>query len=221
MESTARFPGESEQCRTARNELVTAERELRRHVEQVAQLRRGLPLGGGVPHDYQFDEPTGPVKLSGLFQPGLDTLAIYSFMYGPEMKSACPMCTAFLDSLNGAAQHISQRMNLALVAKSPVPRLQEFAQARGWNHLRLISSANNTYNRDYYGEDEKGAQLTMMNVFVRRDGRIYHYYATELAFDPADPGQNQRHIDMMWPLWNVLDLTPEGRGTDWFPKLTY
>jgi predicted dithiol-disulfide oxidoreductase (DUF899 family) len=219
--STIRFPGESAEYRAAREELLVAERDLRRHVEQVAALRRKLPLGGAVAEDYVFEDGDGAVQLSQLFRDGNDTLALYSFMYGPEMQQPCPMCSSFLDSLNGTARHASERMNLAVVAKSPIGRIREFANARGWNHLRLLSSARNTYNRDYFGENAAGGQLPVFNLFVRRDGIIYHFYNTELVGGPAEPGQNQRHIDMMWPLWNLLDLTPEGRGADWYPRLSY
>jgi predicted dithiol-disulfide oxidoreductase (DUF899 family) len=228
--STVRFPGESASYRAARDELLAAERDLRKQVEQVAQLRRKLPLGGELPEDYAFEEGAAnladitavvSVKLSDLFRKGIDTLALYNFMYGPEMKQACPMCTSFLDSLNGTAPHAGQRLNLAVVAKSPIGRIREFARGRGWHNLRLLSSARNTYNRDYHGETADGGQLPMFNVFVRRDGKIYHSYSTELVFAPPEPGQNERHIDMMWPLWNLLDLTPEGRGADWYPRLSY
>ncbi len=228
--STARFPGESASYREARDELLAAERELRKHVELVAQLRRALPPGGAVPEDYTFAEGARdladnssvfPVKLSELFRNGMDTLAIYSFMYGPEMKQACPMCTSFLDSLNGTAPHAGQRLNLAVVANSPIGRIREFALGRGWHNLRVISSAGNTYNRDYHGEGESGGQVPVFTIFVRRDGEIRHFYSTELVYAPSELGQNQRHIDMMWPLWNLLDLTPEGRGANWFPRLSY
>jgi predicted dithiol-disulfide oxidoreductase (DUF899 family) len=224
---TRRFPGESQRYRTARNRLLAEETELRRHVERVARMRRKLPLGGPVPEDYAFDElPTGSndvrqVKLSSLFRDDRKTLLVYSYMFGPQAKQPCPMCTSFLDSLDGAATHLTQRVNLAVVVKSPVARVLEVARTRGWQHLRLLSSANNQYNRDYHGEAPDGGQLPMMNVFIRRNGKVYHSYATELQFMPPDKGQNERHIDMMWPLWNVLDLTPEGRGADWFPSLRY
>lgn len=228
--STVRFPGESASYRAARDELLAAERDLRKQVEQVAEMRRKLPLGGELPEDYAFEEGAAnladttavvSVKLSDLFRKGIDTLALYNFMYGPEMKQACPMCTSFLDSLNGTAPHAGQRLNLAVVAKSPIGRIREFARGRGWHNLRLLSSARNTYNRDYHGETADGGQLPVFNVFVRRDGKIYHSYSTELVFAPPEPGQNERHIDMMWPLWNLLDLTPEGRGADWYPRLSY
>jgi predicted dithiol-disulfide oxidoreductase (DUF899 family) len=230
MSHSFRFPGESDPYRNARNRLLEAEIDLRRRVEEVAALRRQLPVGGEVLEDYVFEE--GPadlnaphtakqVRLSQLFQPGKDTLAIYSFMYGPKMKAACPMCSSILDGLNGTAVHAAQRMNLAVVAKSPLERLRSFARERGWSRLRLLSSAANNYNRDYYGENAEGGQQPSLNIFVRRNGKIHHFYHTELLLVASEPGQNQRHADMIWPLWNLLDFTPEGRGADWYPSLTY
>lgn len=108
-----------------------------------------------------------------------------------------------------------------MVAKSPIERIREFARSRGWKNLRLLSSTINSYNADYRGENEKGNQLPSLNVFVRRDGKIFHTYNTELLFAPTEPGQDGRHVDMIWPVWNMFDFTPEGRGTDWYPKLSY
>ena len=142
-------------------------------------------------------------------------------MFGPQMPAPCPMCTSMLDGLDAQAPHVTQRVNVAVVAKSPIARIREFARDRGWRHLRLLSSAANTYNRDYHGETDDGAQMPMMNVFTRRKGRIYHTWASEMLFVPPDRGQDGRHVDSIWPLWNVLDLTPEGRGKTWYPKLRY
>ncbi|MDE1888525.1 MAG: DUF899 family protein, partial [Gammaproteobacteria bacterium] len=133
----------------------------------------------------------------------------------------CPMCTSMLDALEGNAQHIMQRVNLAVVAKSPLPRILSFAQERGWRRLRLLSSAGNSYNRDYFGEGEDGRQWPALNVFRKRGGAIHHFWSTELMFVPGEKGQEPRHVDFIWPLWNVLDATPEGRGADWHPKLSY
>jgi predicted dithiol-disulfide oxidoreductase (DUF899 family) len=225
-----KFPGESASYREARNQLLQAEVALRRNIEEVATLRRALPLGGEVPEDYIFDEgaadledstTTRKTRLSELFQPGKDTLAIYSFMYGPKMKAACPSCTSILDSLDGTVPHATQRINLAVVARNPLDKIRTHAGTRGWRNLRLLSSANNTYNHDYFGESAEGDQMPGLNVFTRKDGKIHHFYYTELRFIPPDPGQNERHVDMFWPLWNLFDYTPEGRGTNWYPSLTY
>ncbi len=215
-----RFPNEKPRYRAARDRLLRAEVALRRQVEAVAAMRRKLPAGGAVPEDYVFDGERGPVRLSQLFERG-DSLVAYSFMYGPGMAKACPMCTSMLDGLDGNARHIVQRTNLVVIAKSPLERIRAHARTRGWTGLRLLSSAKNTYNRDYHGEGPDGAQWPMLNVFVRRKGAIRHCYGAELLFARAERGQNDRHVDMIWPLWNLLDFTPEGRGADWYPKLDY
>ena len=214
------FPNESVKYRAKRNELLRAEMDLRTHVERVAALRRKLPLGGEVREDYLFEGADGPVKLSELFGKH-DTLVLYNFMYGPRMKEACPMCTAMLDSLDGAAEHLGQRVCVAVVAKSPIERIQNFARERGWDQMRLVSSADNSFNRDYQGETANGDQMPMLHVFTRRNGKIHHFWGSEMLFPSAMRGQNSRHIDMIWPLWNVLDLVPAGRGNDWIPSLSY
>jgi predicted dithiol-disulfide oxidoreductase (DUF899 family) len=220
--SSVRFPGESAEYRRSRDELLAAEADLRRETEAVARLRRSLPLGGKVSKDYVFEAMDDrPVKLSELFEPGKDTLIIYSYMYSSAMKSPCTSCTSIIDGLDGGAPHIVQRVNLAVVAKSPPARIRAVAKERGWRHLQFLSSANNSYNTDYNAENEKGGQDPILNVFVRRDDGVYHTYATELLFGPKEEGMDGRHVDSIWPLWNAFDLTPDGRGTDWYPKLRY
>ena len=223
---SAKFPGEGAAYRKARGKLLKAEAELRWQTEKVAALRRKLPAGGAVPQDYEFEELDAAgnkrrVKLSELFVRPEASLVLYSFMYGPKMERACPMCTAMLDSLNGSALHAMQRINLAVVAKSPIERIHAFARERGWTRLRLISSAGCSYNHDYLGENAEGSQLPMLNVFARRGSRVRHVYGTELLYAPPERGQNGRHVDPIWPLWNLFDFTPEGRGKDWYPKLNY
>lgn len=215
-----RFPGETSEYRAARDALLEAERDLRQHVERVAARRRTLPLGAVVPEDYALDEGTRKVRLSELFAPGRDTLVLYGFMFGPEMKAACPMCTCFLDGLNGNAVHIERQVSLAVVASSPIERLRAFAASRHWTNLRLLSSAGSAFRRDYLNEDEKGEQNSIMHVFVKREDGVHHSYSSELNLLDPEAGQDPRHIDAMWPLWNVLDLTPGGRG-EWRPSLTY
>ena len=218
-----RFPNESDDYRAARDELLKAEAELRATTERVAALRRKLPLGGLLKEDYAFDELRAgapvKVKLSELFDSGKDSLFLYGFMFGPEANHPCPLCTSFLDSLNGSGPHIEQRINVAVVARAPINRVREFADSRKWHNLRMLSSANNSYQRDYLAETEHG-QMPMANVFVHRNGAIHHGWGSELLYAASDEGLDSRHIDMMWPLWNVLDTTPEGRG-DWYPRLSY
>jgi predicted dithiol-disulfide oxidoreductase (DUF899 family) len=215
-----RFPGESSDYRAARDSLLRAELELRRQTEEVAAMRRALPPGGSVSTRYTFEGGDGPSPLSRLFGKH-STLVLYNFMYGPAQEQPCPMCTSFIDGLAGNAIHIEQRAALAIVAKSAYPRIMTFAATRAWSALRLYSSANTTFNRDYFGEDEGGAQDPMLHVFVRNGEDIVHTWSSELQMVASEPGQNQRHLDSMWPLWNVLDCTPQGRGADFYPRLRY
>lgn len=224
-----RFPGESPSYRAARNKLLDAEIEMRRATESVAAQRRNLPLGGEIPENYVFQEVVGvaggeelqTIRISELFARGMNSLIIYSFMYGPEMARPCPLCTSIIDALDAEAPHVLQRTNLAIVAKSPIKRIREFAAERGWRNVRLLSSEGTTYNRDYQGENSDGDQMPALNVFVRRGEKIYHTYCTELLFAPPEPGQDGRHVDAIWPLWNLFDFTPEGRGEKWSPRLSY
>jgi predicted dithiol-disulfide oxidoreductase (DUF899 family) len=238
------FPGESPEYRAARDRLLEREIELRRATEDVAAARRNLPPGGAVPEDYTFQErgagggPAG-VRLSELFDPGKDSLVIYSFMFPrdpgdlrdapktgqtarlPIAEGPCPSCVAFLDQLDGAAEHAAQLINLAVVAKAPLPRVLAFGEERGWRRLRLLSSAANTYNRDYLAETVEGHQRPMLNVFHRERGTIRHSWGSELFYAPTDPGQDPRHVGTLEPFWNLLDLTPEGRPSVWDEQLSY
>ena len=220
-----RFPGESEEYRRARDELLDAEVSLRRQIEAVAAKRRELPLGGEVPVDYAFDGVNGPVRMSELFADDKDTLFVYSFMFlpadGEPLAYGCPSCTSIIDSIDGAAPHVTQRINFAVCAKAPIEQFQAHAQSRGWRHARLLSSSGNTYNRDYGAEGQDGSQLPIATVFARRDGRIRHFWSSELFTAPTDPGQHPRHVDFIWPLWAIFDRVPEGRGSDWNPQLDY
>jgi predicted dithiol-disulfide oxidoreductase (DUF899 family) len=241
---TIAFPGESAEYRAARNRLLEREIELRRAMEAVAAARRQLPPGGVVPQDYVF-QAQGPdggpaaVRLSELFAPGRDSLVIYSMMFPrdprddrpgpasgqtallPLAQGPCPSCTAFLDQLDGAAEHASQHINLAVAGKAPIERILTFGAERGWRRLRLLSSAGTTYNRDYLAETPDGEQQPMLNVFHRDGDTIRHFWGSELFFAPTEPGQETRHVGTLEPVWNLFDLTPEGRGADWDEQLSY
>jgi predicted dithiol-disulfide oxidoreductase (DUF899 family) len=221
-----KWPNASEEYRRARDELLQSEIELRRQEEAVAAQRRALPLGGAVPEDYVFGGADGEARLSELFEDGKDTLFLYSFMFVPDesgdpLGSACPSCTSIIDSTDGAARHLTQTINFAVEAKVPIQRFLAHAETRGWQHARLLSSAGSTYRSDYNAESEDGAQLPIASVFVRRDGTIHHLWSSELFGARTEPGQDPRHVDFMWPIWATLDRTPEGRGTDWGPRLEY
>jgi predicted dithiol-disulfide oxidoreductase (DUF899 family) len=179
------------------------------------------------------------VRLSELFPPGRHSVAIYSFMFpraaeddrpGPESgetarlplhQGPCPSCVALLDQLDGAADHAAEQIGLAVVAKAPLPRVLEFARERGWRRLQLLSSARNGYNRDYHGETADGSQRPMLNVFHRDGGTVRHFWGSELFYAPSEPGQDPRHVGTLEPLWNLFDLTREGRPSGWDEQLSY
>ena len=222
--TSLRFPNESDAYRVARDALLQEELALREQVERVARQRRALPPGGLLKEDYAFAERIDGVdtmtRFSQLLGADKDTLFLYSFMYAPGMSAPCPMCTAFLDGLYGQLMHLERRINVAVVAKHSLDRIHAHAAARGWDRFRLLSSANNTYNRDYFGETD-GGQTTMANVFVRTDGGIRHFWGTEMSFSAPIDGGNMRHLDQAWAMWNILDMTPHGRGAQFYPALRY
>lgn len=214
------YPNESAGYRAARAALLAEEIELRRHIERVAEQRRALPLGGEVPEDYRFAGEDGPVRFSEMFGRH-DTLVVYNYMYGPKRARPCPMCTSLLSAWDGEAADVAQRVALAVVAKSPIERLQAFKTERGWRHLKLYSSAGNTFNRDYHAEGPESDDDAAINVFVKRNGRIHHFWGGEMTGKTADPGQDPRGAPDLMPLWTILDMTPGGRGADWYPQLDY
>lgn len=218
------YPNESREYRAARNELLQQELALREQIERVAGQRRALPPGGALKENYVFAERVNgkdvSVRFSQLFAPAKDTLFLYNFMYSPDMPEACPMCSAFLDGLHGQIIHLLQRINIAVVAKHSLDKIHQHAASRGWDHFRLLSSADNSYNSDYFGETEDG-QTTMANVFVRNGQEIRHFWGTEMSYADSIEGGNMRHLDLAWAMWNVLDMTPGGRGEDFYPELSY
>lgn len=218
------FPNESAEYRAARERLLAREIELRRLTEAVARERRALPAGGVVPEDYVFEGLVNgaatKLRLSELFGPGQDTLAIYSYMFGPERDQPCVMCTPLLDGLDAAEPNIRQRLALVAVAESPLAKLAAFRERRGWRRLPLLSTAGNHYNRDYHGKGSDGGDTTMLNVFRREGGQVRHFWGTEMAHTDGDPGQDHRGLDMLSPIFAMFDLTPAGRG-DFYTKLSY
>jgi predicted dithiol-disulfide oxidoreductase (DUF899 family) len=213
-----RFPNESDEYRQARTALLAEEIELRRHIERVAEQRRALPPGGEVTEDYRFEGEDGPASFADLFG-DKQTLVVYSYMYGPQRDRPCPMCTSLMSAWDGEARDVEQRVAFAMVARSPIERLTAFKKERGWKNLKLYSDPSGDYTRDYVSADD--ADIPAFNVFTRRDGTIRHFWSGEMGFETADPGQDPRGAPDLMPLWTILDTTPEGRGSDWYPKLEY
>jgi predicted dithiol-disulfide oxidoreductase (DUF899 family)/ketosteroid isomerase-like protein len=239
------LPSESGEYRAARDRLLLQEIDLRRAMEAVAVSRRALPPSGRVPEDYLFqalDANGRPiqVRLSELFSPGHDTLIAYSFMFPrhpndprpgpsrgataalPRDEGPCASCTAFLDSMDRAVRHVEAAgSDFVVIAMASPERLRNFARERGWRNLRLLSSSGNTFKRDYHAESPDGSQLPMMTVFHRSNGEIRHSWSSEMMDAPADPGQDPRHNGTIDLIWNIMDLTPEGRPANWREQFEY
>jgi predicted dithiol-disulfide oxidoreductase (DUF899 family) len=214
------FPNESSEYREARTNLLAEEIELRRHIQRVAQMRRGLPQGGEA-GDYRFLDADGnELGFSELFG-AHDTLFTYYWMYGPEREQPCPMCTSFVGSLDLPAPDIEQRVAVAILSRSPVSRQLEFARQRGWHNLKFYQTVGDSFARDYRALQDDGSEWAMVTVWTREADKVRMFWAAEGGPETADTGFDPHLAPDPTPLWNVLDMTPGGRGTDWYPKLEY
>jgi predicted dithiol-disulfide oxidoreductase (DUF899 family) len=218
---------ESPEYLAKREELRLAEIDLMKRRERVAELRRHLPQGATV-QDYELQEgprdlnagdtPVHNVKLSELFTKPDRALVIYHFMLGKKNGKACPMCTAWIDGANGVAHHLAQNLDFAVVAAADVPTLRAFARERGWDKLRLISAGSSTFKFDFGSENPDGGQDSTLSVFTRdANGAIRHSYT---AHPWMSPEIRERGIDLLSPIWHLIDLTPQGRG-NWYTSLDY
>ena len=218
--SGLRYPNESAEYRRAREALLAEEIELRRHIERVAEQRRRLPPGGEVRKNYAFEGEKQRASFADLFG-DKDTLVVYNYMFGPQRERPCPMCTSLLSAWDGEVPDILQRVALAVLARSPIERLKAVKRERGWQYLPLYQDISGEFSRDYHALTKDGGDDAAFNVFIRREVTIRHFWGGEMNAASADPGQDPRGAPDLMPLWTILDVTPEGRGTDWYPKLNY
>lgn len=215
------FPGESDAYRAARQTLLAEEIELRRHLTRVTAQRQALPPGPAIGKDYRFLDANGAeVGLRDLFGDH-DTLVTYFWMFGPQRERPCPMCTNWLGAVNGNAADIKQRVALKIIGRSPVDRQLAFAQERGWRDLDFVQTVGDAYTDDLQLVDDKGGERPALIVYRRDGDAVRLFWSSEMTGDMADPGQDPRDAPDIASLWTVLDLTPGGRGTDWYPKLSY
>jgi predicted dithiol-disulfide oxidoreductase (DUF899 family) len=213
------YPNDSAAYRKARTALLAEEIELRRQIERVAAQRRALPPGGEA-RDYRFlDEDGKALALTDLFG-GHSTLVSYFWMFGPERERPCPMCTSFLGSMDIPARDLEQRAAFAVFGRSPVARQLAFARERGWRNLKFYQTVGDDFARDYRGLAPDGSEWPAFYVWVRKGGKVRHFWGAELG-GTQDPGEDPRGAPDPTPLWNILDLTPQGRGKDWYPRLDY
>ncbi len=215
-----RFPNETDEYRRQREGLLEREVELRAQAEAVAAARRDLPLGGRLGDDYRFrrveDGTEREVSFVDLF--GVhDELLLYTMMYGEEWDAPCPSCTSIVDATNSAWYAVDSTCAIAVVAAASAGQLRDWSERRGWT-IPLFSAAGTSYVLDYAGREEQNpAMVSVMNVFRRTSDGIFHAWGSELLSRPMDSG-HPRHVDSIWPLWNLLDMTPSGRGDAIVPR---
>ena len=206
--SELRYPNESQAYRDARDALLKDEQELVDKIKAVAAKRRTLPPGGELKQDYIFqwanDGKVGQrVKFSELFA-DKSTLLLYSFMFGPSWDNPCPSCTSLMDGFDRSAYQVTRHAAFAAIAKAPAERINAWARKRGWSQIALLSGYESPFQADYKCQEpnDDDMQWPVMHVFTKRNGKIFHFWATELSAN---------HVDTVWPYWNLMDFTPEGR----------
>ena len=223
--SQFRFPNESDEYRSRRNELLDQEIRLRDEIEKVAEQRRQLPPGGQLKEAYGFERLGDGGKIESVSFDDLfgehDSLIIYSMMFGPEWDAPCPSCTCIVDGLNVSGRAVQETSAIAVVAAASAEQLADWAGRRGWTQINLVSGTKNSYLLDYAGfETTDPGVVSVMNVFRKTQSGIFHFWASELLSRPMESG-HPRHVDIVWPLWNLLDMTPQGRGDAIIPKQDY
>jgi predicted dithiol-disulfide oxidoreductase (DUF899 family) len=215
------FPGASAEYDAARQALLAEEIEFRRQMTRLVEQRRALPPGPVIEKNYRFkDEQAFEVGLADLFG-DKDTLVTYFWMYGPQRERPCPMCTNWLGAVEGNAADIKQRVALKILGRSPVERQYAFAQERGWRDLNFVQTIGDDYAKDLGVLMADGSEYPALIVFKRDGDKVRLFWASEVTREMADPGQDPRDVSDIATLWSVLDLTPGGRGKDWYPKLKY
>ena len=215
------FPGESDEYLRAREALLAEEIEFRRHMTRLTEQRRALPPGPVIEKNYRFKDANGAeLGLPDLFGKH-DALVTYFWMFGPQRERPCPMCTNLLGAVNGNAADIKQRVAFKVLGRSPVPRQIAFAQERGWHGLDLLQTIGDDYAKDIGALKSDGSEWAAIIVFKRDGDKVRLFWAAEMMPEMADPGQDPRNAPDLAALWSILDLTPDGRGKDWYPKLSY
>lgn len=215
--SELRYPNESRDYREAREALLRDEQELIAKTKAVAEKRRTLPPGGELKEHYVFqwanDGKVGErVTFSELFG-DKNTLLLYSWMFGPHWDKPCLSCTSLMDGFDRAWYSVSRDAAFAAIAKAQPQRINAWAKERGWSQIPLVSGYESPFQADYKCQGENDdMQWPVMHVFQKREGTVFHFWATESMMN---------HVDTVWPYWNLMDFTPAGRPDRPTPPQAY
>jgi predicted dithiol-disulfide oxidoreductase (DUF899 family) len=232
--------GTREEWRTARLELLEAEKELTRRSDELARQRQELPWVR-IDKAYQFDTDAGSTSLADLFR-GRSQLIVYHFMFGPDYKAGCPSCSGIADGFNGIAVHLANHdVMLWAVSRAPLAKLEAYKQRMGWT-FPWASSVGGDFNFDF--------TVSITEEQQRQGGVEYNYrrggpmdparipapvakFAASCGTDGATyvrerPGVSAfalqdgnvyhsysayaRGVDGLWGMYQWLDRAPKGRN---------
>lgn len=223
-----------ETWRAEREALLVHEKELTRRRDALAEERRRLPVVR-IDEPYAFEGPAGRTTLLGLFE-GRRQLVVYHFMFDPgdpppgkgePWSEGCSGCSFFTDNLPELAHLHARDTTLALVSRAPLAKIRPFQLRMGWN-VPWYSSFGSDFNLDFHvtldrarGSVEwnyrdasaqrtageipyEDGELPGLSVFLRDGEAVYHSYSTYA-----------RGLDALLGTYQLLDLTPFGRGEGW------
>jgi predicted dithiol-disulfide oxidoreductase (DUF899 family) len=222
-----------------RKKLLTDEKELIRHYDQVNAERRRLPMVK-LEKDYVFDGAKGKTTLSDLFE-GRRQLIVYHFMFHPAWDKGCSGCTGYVDALGDLSLLNKNDTTFVVISRAPLAKLDAYKAQKGWD-IVWVSSFGSDFNYDFHvtrdpkvapveynyrnqAETEAafGHRVKMegeehgLSVFFRWDGDIFHTYSTYA-----------RGTESLTDSYRLLDTTPYGRQQDfedspdgWPQKPTY
>lgn len=201
-----------------RTALLVEEKALTRQLDEVARRRRALPWVR-VEKEYTFETSDGPRSLEEVFQ-GRSQLVVYHFMMGPDWPEGCQSCSFWADNFNGVQTHLAARdTTFVAISRAPLGAIESYKKRMGWS-FDWISSLDTDFNMDfgvsfpeghtndavynYRSVAEPMEEVHGLSVLARdADGNVFHTYSTFA-----------RGADIFNGAYQILDLTPNGRGED-------
>ncbi len=215
-----------EDWQSARDALLTREKQLTRTSEELARLRRDLPW---TPFEdkYSFQTADGPRSLADLFD-GRSQLVVYHFMFGPDYDAGCPVCSSIADSFDGILEHLAARdVTMVCISRAPLDKLLAYRERMGW-HFNWASSADSGFNFDF----GHTVPREVAAAWVEDPGPVVSRFANDCGTDPPAyvaerPGLSvfarsgddvfltyettARGLEPIMTYYGIFDLVPNGR----------
>ena len=161
---TKHITGTRKEWLAARLALLEAEKELTRRSDELARRRQELPWVR-IDKEYRLETDEGNASLADLFR-GRSQLLVYHFMFGPEYKAGCPVCSSVADSFNGFVIHLANHdVMFWAVSRAPLAKLQAYKRRMGWT-FPWASSLGTDFNYDFnvsFTEEQQRSQTIEYN----------------------------------------------------------